>query len=1024
MTQTFNRQPAFVNTPSKDAVKNYFFNHNKFKGLNDDKNFVEVDQDTFQDCKNVFVDAESILRSRHAVKIKIVKPKINGTEVILANVIDVEVFGDTVVYNSTDGTNYYLTFVNSNFQNNVQRDLGTSNEYKLVISEHKIFIFTSTSLYYYDIDTNSILSGTSFIYIPVTKTVRDGVEAEFESPNELTTSYITRYFLNNVSDIDFVTLNNKQVTIKIGEQTYNVTFVDGMQYIYFVNRRALPETAFADKYILGKYGEGTPLVENKVVDGYNITLLCTEETTLGTTSQKIPTCKWDLYWSINSVVYYKLPDKTGILTMPKLSEDGSMACVLCSDGVYVISLVAGEYGTLIYPTWTKLPLNTSHTFNTIVTSGTIPKFNQNVQLGFSVASSTSYSVCFGNTSGTVVCDSSETYVNHTQMTICMVSGAGISSDTNILYSANSTIINPAVQPVLVKSNISYTYVYLAGGERSYTIDGENIDVTFKYLHRYVKSNNNTVLDEAIRENSPSYESSSPLCENIIFVNNDTIIYSLLTILVLLPYITINSYTFSTHTEATIYQNAELVEKTIIDEKSTPTSLSFVIKKFDSTVFYYNGNKITLNYNIIPLSLSNTNITGVYDGYIVNNDLSDQNATIDLFTEGIINYIVPDHFAEVDNYYFSKGNTIYISSLSEYMDGFQWYFPQINTEEFDYPITGLHPISTTELAIFQEDAIYYVVKQYNEQLKLYTYSYFKTRVNIGCKEGCDIITTFDGKYTLFASKRGLVAMSYQEFISSTEQALTYISDSIYSLFEAFNISPIKLYQHGYWIYVYRQDSNYCLVFDIRNSSWWPFMYKYNCTKFLAIDNKTHFICKNQLHSTYDGFGDYESNPQKPYRDVYYIKRSETNIVEGQPVTTERMVKENVEIDWYILSQKLHLNAINYYKHIVNLTLNNVIDKKQKLSFTFTVKNYRTDISKDAIGSIVQEGAFNNGSFIDEVTYTVDTISTFVQRVNFSKVTEFQYKLESNTKIENTQKTNLVALSLANITVKYKIGSQVR
>ena len=68
MAKTFNRRPLSVNTPSANDVKNYFFNHYTWKGLADDKNFLAVDQETFADCNNVYMDSEGLLRSRPSIK--------------------------------------------------------------------------------------------------------------------------------------------------------------------------------------------------------------------------------------------------------------------------------------------------------------------------------------------------------------------------------------------------------------------------------------------------------------------------------------------------------------------------------------------------------------------------------------------------------------------------------------------------------------------------------------------------------------------------------------------------------------------------------------------------------------------------------------------------------------------------------------------------------------------------------------------------------------------------------------------
>ena len=371
-------------------------------------------------------------------------------------------------------------------------------------------------------------------------------------------------------------------------------------------------------------------------------------------------------------------------------------------------------------------------------------------------------------------------------------------------------------------------------------------------------------------------------------------------------------------------------------------------------------------------------------------------SIDVKTTGTQNYIYPSHDTELGEYYLSVGNTLYISKTID-RDNFTWYLPKINVQKLDYDITNLHPISDTEVAIFQKDSIRYV--SYDTSLS--AYRYYKSRVDIGLEEGSDVITTFDGKYTIFNTKRGLVAMGYQDFIASEEQTLAYISDTIYSHYERYITSPIKLCRFGLWLFVYRQDSNWCLLYDFRTNSWWPLQYPSNCKQFIILDNKVCLLLNNE--SLYDNLYDDVNN----YIDDY---------------------NNGTDIDWFIKSQKLHLDAINYYKTVLNLTLNNTFNDDvdlddesrdtKRMSFKFKIKLFRTDIGEDKYGSVVQKGYFESGTE-KEVTYDVDCIATFVQRVNFSKVIEVQYEIYCNNNIAVR-----IPLSLANITIKYRRGSEVR
>ena len=49
MARTINRVPTTVPTPSNDNVKSYYFNHYNWKGINENDNFLAVDQESFED---------------------------------------------------------------------------------------------------------------------------------------------------------------------------------------------------------------------------------------------------------------------------------------------------------------------------------------------------------------------------------------------------------------------------------------------------------------------------------------------------------------------------------------------------------------------------------------------------------------------------------------------------------------------------------------------------------------------------------------------------------------------------------------------------------------------------------------------------------------------------------------------------------------------------------------------------------------------------------------------------------------
>ena len=346
MTKTFNRAPITVSTPSNSDIKQYFFNQYNWKGLNDDKNVLTVDQETFSDCNNVYVDEEGLLKSRPSLKIKTITRKENGQEYTLSNIVDAWSFEDVMVYQTNVNNIYYLTFVNKNFENNVQvpleyTDDGVTKYYKdvkLIVADRKIFVFSEHSLSYYDISENIYADATDFIYVPVTNVIVDGVASsstEIESPNALTTSYITKYLYTSTDNIDFDNFVGKEINIEVDGVNYLVNFVYNNELV-FVNRyTGLSTFNFADDKIAGKAAEGLPLVEvseteSMLVSSYSYTI--DEET-------KIPTINWNIYHTVDGITFTQLPETDGIIGLPKISRDGIYAFVFKNDGPYVYSLL-------------------------------------------------------------------------------------------------------------------------------------------------------------------------------------------------------------------------------------------------------------------------------------------------------------------------------------------------------------------------------------------------------------------------------------------------------------------------------------------------------------------------------------------------------------------------------------------------------------------------------------------------------------------------------------------------------------
>ena len=1209
MARTFNRPPVQVDTPSGNDVKNYFFNHYNWKGLNDDKNVLAVDQETFSDCKNVYIDSEGLLRSRPSLKVKVVKYTNSGEEYVLSNIVNVWTFGDVTLYESESEGKYYLTFVNKNVENHIQEELKytdsngeikTYKDIKPILADNKIFIFSEHDFNYYDIKYNKYASAKDFIYVPTTTIVSGDTTKTFESPNILTKSYITKYLYDRTANINFNNLIGKDVTVEIDGTTYTINFAYNNEIVFVGRYTGLSKYNFADEYILGRYGEGTPLIQ---VSERESMLICSYNYVLNEESKK-PTIEWNIYHTTNGVSFNHIPVKDGIIGMPKISRDGFYAFIFRDDGPWVYRLIDttdGLEGTN-YTGWTNLlqHINGSK-YNNWVTDGfhlnTVnnigSNFNQTTQVNgyfrddtvfaFTYADNLAYNsrdptyrnfycvYCNGSdfyrkqifytTAGSSFSYNPSTSSNTTKLQFTATSTSGIGTITTTTTSNNITTKTfsytrsdgSSITATATLSNLVVTQIYTTGisgptwGDMTLTgnlsiVDSEGNSIVNKVIS-FTKSNYAPVTQisgSITGYNSHTFSDSyfiykikskndgtetiggqkyDRYYQNIVitaksisgstagsgtklptsfgsgayFANTDNYMpnlyvsiksgklsvaidfmvqlqdcspyapyyraiyhieqYNSEEIAEILDYHTYGSrenvrtpirdtcivydgrytfvrlvkddskqhiyvYTIQLSDSSNLVENAIKVTNNIFSEDyssdfynqslilSDPQTYLLTNKYLFDYVDYTNTSAeytpIKLLFNCIPVGhyYSGNKFDCIYLATENALYVSNTNQVIEVSetTTGDTNFILPESDALLENYYFGQGNELYISKIVDDKTGeFKWYLPEISKQTFDSNITNLHPISNSEVAIFFENEVWYSTFDAETVIagEQGIYRYYKSKLQTGCKKGSDVLTTFDGKYTIFASNRGLVAMSYQDYIASTEQSLTYLSDIIYSVFEDYitdskSSNQVKLFKFGYWIIVYKQDSNKGFIFDIRNNSWWPVSCIDNSVKFVNMDNSVKLLSNG---------------------NIYELNKLDTNYFDYDG-------KKRTNIDWFVKSQKLHLNALNNYKHISNITFVSVHDSNilqnteyniNELDFKLQVNCYRKKIN----GNINEPNDFVN------VNYKVETIRTFVQRLNYSKINEFQYQLSSDE--ENAIE---IPLSLNSITIKYKIGGQVR
>ncbi len=942
MARTFNRYPMSVDTPDKKDIKDYFFNQYNWKGICEDKNYLAVDQYTSADAKNVYVDSEGMLRSR---------PSLKSFTNNLGKILDVQLFGKLTVYYvyvENDLYPYKLFIIDGEHTTSLgdQKDFS----YKLVYKEGKLFIFLEDGLRYYVEGSYDILNADGFIYIPETTVDKFGVQTSVETKNELTDQEIINYLYDSTTVPNY--LFGKTLHVEILGNDYTIVF-DENSTLVIVGEVA--NVTGYDKDNIEVSSKGAFLLFNPATQTIYYSQKGKVFNVAGTTDDK----------------YHK----------PHFSKDGELIYYVgthnYSDGssqsdIYYknVSVIGTDADTefLAYSersgiVWTKqVYVKDDYLF---VNTETEIAYVYPYQVDLSKY----LGACF-------LIDNVEHYTEQLGEMNNNFSGdfGKLENKYSIVYSVTTT---PGAASYLEQLRM---FIYDETSNKVLYGSSSNIvmDNTYKQGAYSIKIVNNSCIKIHTLASQVEIRYNK---QNITYsVSDDTITINVSTTFI--KYYNIEDFGLANWFNPVISDNGSifgLYSKTpslYLDNSKTEVPL----------LVYENGTKI---YTI--------NGTNTYYYYYQNKILSnnfDGEVNLKEYIGTGYNYLLPEYVADLESTYFAKGKTLYISEARYDDDGnFLWYLPKRRTQELDYEITNIHPISTTEMAIFMRDAIWYSSYDVSSDV----HRYYKSKLQVGLMKGAEVITSIDGKAIIFPADRGLVALTYQDFVASTEQTLSYLSDAIYNIFKEYVREPVKLTAYSFWIVCYKQTSKQFYLYDLRTASWWLFELPYAPTKLYNVEDTIRALCNNNIcwfNKTDNDYYDFEETRKM---NVYGLYDDTT-----------------LYIDWYITSQKLYLGAINYVKHIVNMTFNFVLDyittesEEEKPSFVLIARNYR---KKFNFGNNNQEG--------QTIQYTVNLVRTYVQRMSYPKVDAFQYTIKSD-----PESYKPVPLSLASLTVKYKIGGGVR
>lgn len=352
--------------------------------------------------------------------------------------------------------------------------------------------------------------------------------------------------------------------------------------------------------------------------------------------------------------------------------------------------------------------------------------------------------------------------------------------------------------------------------------------------------------------------------------------------------------------------------------------------------------------------------------------------------------VPEASYSDTELYLAFGNKLKITENSRDLDDntkILFNLPVKNNQSFINDITAMINISTTDVALFFKDKIVLCSKVEDETLG-YRYDYYNTKLSLGVRLGDSVMNTLEGSYTIFPTIRGLAIMNYQAFMATTDQVVEYITDGVKELWDKFyaNGTVIKIIQHRSHL-ILTNGTKDILLYNISKQTWWRWQIPYNTLNAISDQINLRLICRGELCLFTDKYT--VNNEVKDLKYYDFSAHGESNT-----------------ISWKVVSQPLHMKAINYYKNLKELIFQLFSDDENEETGTINVqiKLYRKSITlRDP----------------STVAFTIEKLRTFVKRFNYWKINEIQWGLANDTDTSLPTK-----LKLNGISIKYELGDEVR
>lgn len=893
MARTMKRQPFSVSTSSSDYAKPQMFNQVEFKGLCDKKNDISIDQETFSDVKNVYLDESGVLVSRPPFKFEndegyiVDEWQIGSYHLRLYRLLYLvttkgeeyeseeraPVEGNDFVDANGNHAYYYRFWLHC-----VSHNVSSERCWRISASdigkdwvpdvactpiEDKIFIWFA-GIDFLVLNTAELCfeDAAKHLYLPVHEIVTSGIETDNESKNFLTDAYRRRYLYSTLSSVDFTKLQGKYVQVGMignggsSNHLYDIDLWHGERE----NLLIYPLSYIGDSV----YVDVASTPEGMVYLRHSSSFGWTEISFDGTYFRRLP--------QLDEQIGNPLLTKDGFDVIA-FTRKGLARCKIAlssitdaSDDLFKWSIdrfpfefnsvdeVCGYFDTaqnFVYilnitrQSEKYTVIHAEHGTGTNVLKKTL-ELRENDGHYFTFDSNTCKPIIkyIAPTGTSLAGDIPHliVFVPYTGEGNRMCFSVVWSGDTGVAYNSNSfdTFMLNTREVTVASVVASDAYIY--GFRR--LIDESADSVFLGDMEIYIP----TVVNVAGRVGTFTglrHDMRRRISISLRFYKG----YS--------NELSIGASEFDVIAETSNYIVAE---KDYIGEVDMPIPYTNGKAKYITDKYYLSSDDINDAQELPdngrlanitkcqPLLYDSTGITYNIDGYLwtsmlisdVALELDEYVNTVHSLSAGTLTINVasevPTSFITMNEHYFAfLVNTRQLLEVTstrrdENELSFLLYLPKQNEQIFTDEITNLHPLSNTEIGVFTENNIWYITSITGDDGTISYSKPIKSKIPFGCRKGNSVITALDGQAIIFPTQRGVTALAPQDFIATTEKTLTYLSDTIQSKYENF-------YNTSIFNMISVSNSTECKPFiHIITHKYWIMFYKHLGKELLLLDTR--------------------------------------------------------------------------------------------------------------------------------------------------------------------------------------------